>query len=704
MFLAPSAGRTSRTPSPGRARSSAWRAPLLCLAIAWWPAHAVSAQKASRARASLLEHTVDPGIRPGDDFFAYANGAWLKTNAIPAGKERHGVRDEINAVTRSRIGELVDQADAAPRGSTARKVADYRAAWLNEAAIEARGLGVLTPLLDSIDRIHDRSALTRFLGRRMPADVDPLNIGIYLSSHVLGFAVERSIHGERINDVFLVQGGLGLGDRDSYSGTDARPQSLRATYQATIGRLLALAGSDRVTERAAGVMALETALAETHATGAVSANDRNADNRWTRADFARQAPGMEWTAFFDAAGLGQQELFGVWQPSAIAGLAALVASQPLESWRDYLRVQTLLHLADVLPRAFADEAEALRAAIKGEAPNPAPRAQRALDATQVAMSDAIGRMYADRYFPAAQKTRVRGIVARVTEAFARRVAAIAWMTPASKQVALAKVRSLYVGIGYPERWQDYADLVIDPADALGNLRRIEARNRRRALARVGRAVDLTEWWIAPQSVGAVLIFQLNAYQFSAGLLQAPKFDAAASDAAVYGSIGAIIGHDIVHFVDLLGADYDTTFAMRRWWTARDLAGYQAKTAPLVEQFNGYRPYPDLGVNGTLTLPENAADLGGLEAAFAAHRRALGNRANDREYVKRMDREFFIAFAQSWRTIIGERAMRAQLATNDHAPEMFRVSTVRNLDAWYAAFDVLPGQRLHLAPEARVHVW
>ena len=662
------------------------------------------AQAADHNKTSKLESSVDTSIRPGDDFFAYANGAWLTATTIPAGKERWGARDDINELTRPRIAKLIDDANAAPQGSTARKVADFRAAYMNEAAIEAKGLAPITRTLDGIGRIEDVAALTRFIGRTMPADVDPLNIGIYRSSHVLGFAVQRSIHGEQTYDAFLVQGGLGLGERDQYLGTDARLQSLRTTYQMYIARLLALAGFDRSTDRAAQVMALETALAHTHATSAVSANDRNADIRWTRADFARQAPGMEWSAFFDAAGLGKQAVFGVWQPSAVTGLAALIASQPIEAWKDYLRFQAIDRYTDVLPHAMAEQAAALHGVATSGPPGQASRAQRALDATQSAMSEAIGRMYAERHFSAEQKARVQRIVANVVGAFARRVAAVTWMSPASKAIALAKVKSLYIGMGYPDRWQEYADLTIDPADPVGNLRRVEARNTRRALARIGQPVDMKEWWIPAQSVGAVLIFQQNAYEFSAGLLQAPKYDPNASDAAAYGAIGAIIGHDASHFVDLLGADYDTSFAIRHWWTAGDLAGFKARTEPLVNQFNGYHPYPDLGVNGTLTESENVADLAGLEAAFDAYRHSLGTKASDKAYVRRNDREFFIAFAQSWRSKIGEHAMRAQLATNDHAPEMFRVSTVRNLDAWYDAFGVVPGQRLYVEPVARVHIW
>ena len=695
----------SRTrPSRRRAHIRSWPLTLLLGALASWPVERVGAQAAKPATVSRLESTVDPAIKPGDDFFAYANGAWLKATTIPAGKARWGARDEINAITHPRIDQLIDNASAAPKGSSARKVADFRAAWLDETSTEARGLGALKPLLDSIGRIQYKTDLTRFLGRTMPADVDPLNIGTYRSAHVLGFAVERSIHGEKTNDLFLVQGGLGLGDRDQYVSTDARLQSLRTQYQEYIGRMLAQAGFDRSVERAAGVMALETAMAQTQATAAISANDRNADVRWTRADFASKAPGLDWSTFLAAAGFAKQDMFGIWQPSAVTGLAALAQSQPLDVWKDYLRFQALDRYADLLPRAFAEQAAALHAAATGGTVSAVPRAKRALDATKTVMSDAIGKMYAERYFPTEQKKRIQAIVANVSNAFAKRLESVTWMSPASKTIATAKVKSLNVGIAYPDRWQDYADLMVDATDALGNVRRLEAHNTRRALARVGKPVDLTEWWIPAQSVGAVLIFQMNAYQFSAGLLQAPKFDPASSDVAVYGAIGATIGHDVVHYVDLLGADYDTTYAMKHWWTDADHANYTAKTEALIQQFNEYRPFPDVAVNGKLTLPENAADLGGLEASFDAYRLSLGARVSDKAYVKQMDREFFIAFAQSWRTMIGEKAMRAQLATNDHAPEMFRISTMRNMDAWYAAFDVMPGQRLYVEPAARVHIW
>ncbi len=645
---------------------------------------------------SEWESIGDPSVKPGDDFFAFANGAWLKAAVIPTGRDRWTVRDEINERTRRQIAALLDDAATSPPGTLARKVGDYRSAFLNQSAIEEKGIAPLAPILARIDHVADRLALTRLLGSTMRADVDPLNAGIYTSSSVLGFAVEHSIHGEKTYSAFLVQGGLALGDRDQYLSDDARAVEQRGRYRRYIARLLTLAGFDDADRRAQAVLALETAIAGTQATTQASAVDRNADHQWSRADFAHRAPGLDWDAFFEAAGLGQQPVVVAWQPSAVTGVAALVASRPLESWKDYLRFRAIDESADVLPRAFAEAA----AGMHGDRGS---RDQRALAVTQSAMAEVIGELYAARHFAPTQKARVRAIIANVATAFRGHVARVPWLSPASRKIALAKLDALYVGVGYPDAWENWSDLRIDPNDAFGNAQRVADRQRRHALARLGQAYDPHEWALTPQTVGAVLNFQQNAYLFAAALLQSPKYDATASDAATYGAIGAIIGHDMSHFVDVLGAEYEPDGRMRRWWTADDAAGFEAAAAPIVRQFSEYEPLPGLHLDGHLTKTENVADLAGLTAAFEAYRASLGVRIANREDVRRQDREFFIAFAQAFGAKLNETAMRAQLA-NDHAPERYRMNTVRNLDAWYEAFDVVPGQRLYLEPSARVRIW
>jgi predicted metalloendopeptidase len=665
---------------------------VMAAALAWWHV-SLSAQATNDPKPSL-ESTVDASIKPGDDFFAYANGAWLKANALPAGKQRWGARDELEGLARGRIATLLDDASTAPSGSAARKVADFRAAYMNESAIEARGLASLKPLLDRVDKVSDKAQLTRLLGRGMRADVDPEGFGVYDSASVLGLSVEQSIHGEKTNVAFLLQGGLGLPDRNDYLGADS---GKRDRYRQSIAKMLTLAGFDRTDERASAVLALETAIAQSHSTPEESSKDHNADNVWTRADFAQRAPGIDWTAFFDAADLGKQQELVAWQPSAVTGLAALVASQPLEVWKDYLRFHAIHDYADVLPRAFAEEALAASG-------SQTSRADRALAVTQSTMSDAIGRMYAERYFPAAQKARLERISDNVRAALIKRVESATWMAPATKAGSLEKLKTLYVGLGYPDQWEDYSSLVIEAKDPLGNLQRVAARAYRNALARIGQPVNLKYWYSAPQTVAALLVFQQNSYVMDAALLEPPKYDHASSDAAAYGSVGALIGHDLTHYIDTLGADYDTEHRMRHWWTAEDMQHFEALTQPLADQFAAYQPLPGLSINGKLTLRENIADLGGLAAALDAFHKTLGNRATDKNYVRAQDREFFIAYAQTLRRKISEDAMRKQIATNDHAPEDYRADTVRNLDSWYDAFDVRPGQRLYLEPEARVRVW
>ncbi len=673
--------------------------PALLAAFSWWPV-SLAIQP---ARASLrLESTVNASLTPGDDFFAYANGAWLETTAIPAGKERWSARDELEELNRRRIAALLEAAGAAPAGSAERKVADFYAAYLNETNIEARGLASLKPLLDRIEVVSDKAELTRLLGRGMRADVDPMGFGIYRSASLLGLSVEQSIHGEKTNTAFLVQGGLGLPDREDYLSTDPAKEALRARYLDYIRKMLGLAGFDRSDERGNAVLALETAIAQTHGTREASASDHNADNAWTRSDFAQRAPGIDWSLFFEAAGLAGQGEFVVWQPSALTGLAAQVASQPVEAWKDYLRFHAIHDFADVLPRAFAEQALALRAAT-GAGPQPS-RAERAFAATQSAMKNTLGRMYAERHFPAEQKARVERISDNVRAALTKRVEAGTWMSPATKASALSKLQTLYVGIGYPDQWEGDSSLTVDPADPLANQQRVWDRAYRNAVARLGQPVNLKYWYISPQTVGAILVFQQNAYVMSAALLEAPKYDHTSSDAAAYGSVGALLGHDFTHYIDVLGAEYDTEHRMRSWWTPEDKQRFQALTQPLANQFSAYQPLPGLWIDGKLTLTENIADLGGLGAAFDAYRKTLGSRAQDADYVREQDREFFIAYAQTLRRKIRDGALRTQVASNDHAPEEYRADAVRNLDAWYEAFDVRPGQRLYLMPSARVRVW
>ncbi len=638
-------------------------------------------------------------ISPGDDFFAYANGEWLDETGIPHGLLRFGARNEINATTQRQVADVIETAVARRSDETERKVADFYSAWLDEDTIEARGKSPLTGLLEDIDKIRDRTTLAKWLGSNLPACPDPLTAGVYDSEQLFGLSVGYGIHGETRPAAYLVQGGLGLSAREPYLADAAPMREQRSRYQTYIARLLELAGFESATERAAAVLALEIEIARSHATAEASAQDQNADHRWTRADFATRAPGLNWPALFAAAGLSRQKDFVVWQPEAIRGAAALAKSTPISVWQDYLRFHLVDRYAAVLPRAFAGAALEFR-----DPTHTGTRAHSAIEATHRVMPWAVGRLYVQAYFSSEEKAQVRAILANVLDAFRRHIDAAPWMTAASKTVALAKLDTLYFGVGYPDKWPDDSRLAIDRSDALGNLRHIAEWNYRNTLAKLDRPLDRFEWSITPQSAGATLNFLQNSYNFSAGLLQPPKFDPNASEAANYGAIGAILGHEISHFVDTLGADYDARGASLRWWTPADKQQYDAVARALELQFGTYRPFPDVPIDGHLTSSENVADLGGLVAAFDAYRRLSGSRAVDRDNLRQQDRQFFIGFARAWRAKFTSEGLRTQSLENDHAPEMFRVATVRNLDAWYEAFDVRPGQNLYLEPQARVRIW
>ena len=635
-------------------------------------------------------------VAPGDDFFAYANAEWLGSTAIPADKQRWSAANEIAAVAGRQLAAVIHDASN-------RKVRDFYAAYVDEAGIEQRGLAPIATLLEEIGELPDKSALSRWLGANLRADVDPLNLGVYDSQNLFGLAACFGIHGQRSNFAYLTQGGLALGDRDAYLDDTPAGTALRAKYREYVARLLEAVGQDRPAQRADAVLALETALARAHATEAESSKDGNADNAWPRGQFLLDAPGIDWNAFFSAAGLSRQQEIVAWQPSAIKATAALVASQPLEAWQDYLRFHLAHRYADVLPRPIAQAARDFRAA-QGSKAASATREELAVDATNRAMPATVGRLYSERYFPPSSKARAQSILDHVVAALRKRLEASQWMTPATKRMAIAKLNVMRFEVGYPQPWIDDAKSPVDAHDPVGNLRRIDEWKYREALAKLRRDVDRREWVISPQWPGAVLNFQLNTYTFAAALLQPPKFDAGASEAAGYGATGAIFAHEVIHFVDTLGADYDAEGATHEWWSAEDKARYASATRPLVAQFSAYHPLPGAAVDGQRTLVENAADLGGLAVAFDAYRDAVGRHAADGEALRRMDREFFTAYARAWRGTIRDDALRAMLKGDIHAPERYRVATVRNLDAWYEAFDVKPGQRLYLEPKERVRVW
>ena len=394
----------------------------------------------------------------------------------------------------------------------------------------------------------------------------------------------------------------------------------------------------------------------------------------------------------------------VWQPSAVTGISALVASQPLETWKDYLALHAVEHRAAVLPKTVDTEHFAFHQATINGTPEQRARWKRAIDATNEALGDAVGKLYVKQYFPPAAKARIDATVEHLRAAFGRRIDQLDWMAPETKTNAKAKLATLKVGVGYPDHWRDYTGLKVIKGDAFGNAERAEEFEYHFRLSRLGQPVDRGEWVMYAQTVNAVNLPALNALNFPAAMLQPPFFDPNSDLAHNYGSIGAIIGHEISHSFDNQGATFDATGRMRNWWTPADLAHFEAAGAQLVTQFNTYHPFPDLAVNGQQTLSENIADLGGLLAAHDAYQRELSGHADSTVQGFTGEQRFFLSYAQSWREKYREPALRRGVLTDGHAPDEYRANTVRNVDGWYTAFDVRSGQQLYLAPGERVRVW
>jgi predicted metalloendopeptidase len=438
---------------------------------------------------------MDRSVVPGDDFFAYANGGWIKRTEIPADRERYGIATALVELVENRTLDLIRGAvkAEAPAGSELRKIGDYCTAFMDSAAIESRGLAPLQPTLDRIAAIGDRAELARFLGGTLRADVDLLNNTQEHTENILGVWVAQDLDEPAHYSVFLVQGGLGMPDREYYVNTSESMRTIQAQYEAHVARVLALAHVPDAEAKAKRIVDLERDIAETHTSREESVSIEKGNNHWSRADFDTRAPGMDWTVFFGAAGLGGVSDFVVWQPGAVTGISALVGARPLDVWKDYLVFHAIDKTAAFLPTAFGEEHFAFHGHVVNGIPQRRARAKRAVDAANLALGDAIGRLYAKRYFPPSEKARAQAMVRRLMTAFRQRIDRLEWMAPETKARAKAKLAALKVGVGYPDHWRDYSALRIDPTDAFGNAERAEIFAYRQSLGRLGQPVDRSEW-------------------------------------------------------------------------------------------------------------------------------------------------------------------------------------------------------------------
>jgi predicted metalloendopeptidase len=648
-------------------------------------------------RAGVKRADMDAGVAPGDDFHGYANGTWAKSTEIPADRSSYSAGAMVSELTLKRTRELVEGAVKAEPGSEARKLGDYYTAFMDEAGIEKRGAAPLAPALEKIAKIADAAGLARAIGESIRADVDAINHTKFHTPNLFGLWVAQDFDDPSRYSAYLLQGGLAMPDRSFYVDD---PRHL-AEFGKYVAAMLELAGVPDAKGKAPRIVALETKIAKVHATRAASAVVKDGNNHWPVKELATRAPGLDWTALLAGAGLDKETQLVVWHPAATTGIAALVKSEPLAVWKDYLAFHAIASAAPYLPKAFVETQFAFMGGVLSGTKKLSDRWKRGIEQVNDALPHAVGKLYVQKYFPPAEKARAEEMVKHELAAFSKRIDKLTWMTPATRQKAKAKLGVLKVGVGYPDKWRDYGALEIAVDDPLGNARRASLHEYKRNLAKLGAPVDRTEWVMEPQLVNAVNLPAMNAMNFPAAILQPPYFDPERPVAMDYGAIGAVIGHEISHSFDDQGAMFDATGKLANWWTPEDGKRFEEEGKRLVAQYNAYRPLPDLPIDGVLTLGENIADVAGLAVAYDAYRLAGEAPVHDGFTG---DQQFFISFGQMWRAIYREPALRNRIRTDGHSPSPWRAVTVRNLDAWYAAFDIKPGAKLYLAPADRVRVW
>lgn len=646
---------------------------------------------------------MDPSVQPGDDFQRYANGTWMKHAVIPPDRASWGVYSPVGEQIESRTRDIMETA-AASGSPDGRRIADYYAALVDEAGLERAGTAPLKAELARVAAIQSKADLARSLARLSwaqmpnpnganPPPASPVNAGVGPDPKQPSRYIAN-----------ISQGGIGLPERDYYFKDTASNQAARKAYRAHLARLFALGGFDDAEGRAARVYALEEKIAAGHRTAAASREADKRYNPFSKADFAAKAPGLDWEAYFAAVGFERETTIIVGQPEAVAAAAAAANEVPLADWRDYLAARALRNFAPVGPKAFRDEDFAYDAHTLRGIPEPPPLWRSAVTYTDQALGQAVGVIYLQRHFPASARAQVAHMAANLKVAMGARIKGLSWMSPQTKSRALAKLARLKIEVGGPEPSRDYSSLVVKPGAAFENLLAAEDFNRRRAIGKLGKPVDRSEWSMNPQTINAQSNPPLGKVMFPAGFLEPPHFDPNADAAVNYGAIGYVIGHEISHQFDDQGAKYDETGALNDWWTPEDLKRFKAATDALAAQYDAYEPLPGLHINGRLTLGENIGDLAGLAISRDAYIKSLGGKPSPVLGGLTGDQRFYLAFAQMERSIARDDALRRQVLTDPHSPSEWRTATARNADAWYAAFKVRPGQKMYLAPDQRVRVW
>lgn len=641
---------------------------------------------------------MDTTVHPGDNFFLYANGTWIKNSVIPDDQSGWGsfytLYDANLKKMRTILDELSTKTDHQP-GSNEQKVGDFYASGMDSAAIEKAGYDPLKPMLAKIDAIKDHKELMSLLAQSFTEGDGDL-LGIYIG------ADERN---STKNILSLYQTGLSLPEKDYYTKTDAPTAEKRQKLVEHITNLFVLTGTDKTlaAQQATAVLQLETEIAKSHLAPVELRDPIKNYNKMSVSDLEKMSPNISWTASLQKMNI-QTDSVNVAQPAYYKALSTLLAAKPIDVWKSKVKFDYISSNASLLSKAFVDERFAFNKLFSG-AKTQEDRWKKMVNRTDNGLKDLLGQIFVQKYFPAEAKKRMDELVNNLQTAFGKRINALDWMSDTTKQKAQEKLSAIMKKIGYPDKWKSYDDVTISRNDFYNNMRNIAKHDYQESIAKIGKPVDKTEWGMTAPTVNAYYNPTFNEIVFPAGILQFPFFALQADDAINYGAIGMVIGHEITHGFDDQGRQYDAQGNLTDWWTKTDADKFTAKAKGVIEQYNAYTVLDSLHVNGALTLGENLADIGGLAIAYDAFKLTKQGQGNEKIDGFTPDQRFFLGYAQVWRLVDRPESLRTRITTDPHSPEEFRVNgPLANFEPFYQAFGVTEKHKLYRAPEQRAKIW
>ncbi len=640
---------------------------------------------------------MDHSVKPGDNFYLYANGGWLKANPVPGSKTRWGSFDLLREESSKRMQGLLVEASKKSSDARMQKIGDFYLSGMDTTAINRLGYAPIKADLQRIDAIKDVQGLLNELAYQRTQGMGGALFGFFVTQ-------DRKNVTQYIPQ--LSQGGTTLPDRDYYFKTDARSTRIRNAYSEHLARMFGLIGEDAATAQAhaAAVLRIETALAKAQLSRTEMRDPYKTYNKFAVKDFSATTPSIDWNNMLNSLQLKGADSVIVNNPAFFKSMDILLTALPIEDWRIYLKWQLLNNTAAYLSQDFVKQNFALTQVLTGQK-EMTPRWQFTSAIIDNQLGDLLGQLYVEKYFKPEAKARMQQLVSNLEQAFADRVKRLDWMSDETKMKALEKLGAFTKKIGYPDVWKDYSSIKVDKADFLGNVRRASQWAYNDMISRWGQPVDKTRWGMTPPTINAYYSATNNEIVFPAGILQFPFFDFGADDAVNYGGIGAVIGHEITHGFDDNGSQYAADGNLKNWWTKEDAEKFKGRANQVVEQYNAFTVLDTIHVNGRLTLGENLADLGGLSMAYEAF-------TNTKQFKegKKIDgftpaQRFFLSWAQIWRNNALPETQAQLILTDSHSPGMYRANgPVVNMDAWYQAFHVQPGDKMYKAPEKRIQVW